>query len=547
MSQSRALSNNQLVRAAMLALVGFLASGVLGFVRTAVLSSQFGTGAALDAFFAAQRLPEMIFALVAGGALGSSFIPIYARVREQSQEEAWRLASAVMTLASIAAALLGLVLAIFAESIVANFMLREGSVEQQALTVNMMRLMMVTPFIFSISGLIMGILQSHGLFLLPSVAISMNSIGIIIGALLIAPVLASVPYSPIESIALQPTLPIEQVGSNNVYGLAYGAILSAVLHLLVQLPGLFQVKAKLRPLPNPRIEGVTQTLRLMLPRVLGLAVIQLNFLVMIPLATSMVEGSLAAITTAFTLLFTIIGVIGQSVGTAVFPSLAALHAEGNMEGFKERLAAAMRNALFLAIPATVGIILMGEPAVSFFERGAWTSESTKATAWALSFYATGLAGFVLLEILSRAFYALEDTWTPVLVGLGAMISNIALNFVFIRFIGDPNSLERGAFAGLAFANASTTMVEALLLWWLMRRRIGSIKDGYMLSGIAKSTVAAVIMGIVLWLLYFLPLNGIWLAMIGGIIGIMLYFAVSMGLGLEEAKAVPAMFMRRFRR
>jgi putative peptidoglycan lipid II flippase len=547
MSQSRALSNNQFLRATLIALAGFLASGILGFVRTWVLAGTFGTSGAYDAFVAAQRLPETIFVLVAGGALGSSFIPIYAKRREADEEEAWRLASAVMSLASIAAALLGILLALFAEPIMVYFLLRNGSGEQQILAANMMRMMMITPFIFSISGLIMGILQSHGLFFLPSMAISMNSIGIILGAWFLAPLLATVPYSPVETIALQATLPIDQVGGNSVYGLAYGAILSAVLHLLVQIPGLVQIKAKLRPLLNHRIEGVMQILKLMLPRVLGLAVVQLNFLIITPLATSMVEGSLVALNTAFILLFTIIGVIGQSVGTAVFPSLSALHAEGNMDGFKARLASAMRNALFLAIPATVGLILMGEPAVSLFEQGAWTSESTRATAWALSFYATGLAGFVLLEILARAFYALEDTWTPVLVGIGAMASNIALNYVFIQFIGDPKSLEHGAFAGLAFANASTSLVEALFLWWLMRRRIGSIQDGYMLDGIIKSTVAAVIMGIVLWLMYFLPVRGIGLALLGGIGGILVFFGVSFMLGLEEAKVVPAMLMRRFRR
>jgi putative peptidoglycan lipid II flippase len=317
--------------------------------------------------------------------------------------------------------------------------------------------------------------------------------------------------------------------------------------LLVQIPGLFQIKAKLRLLPNPRIAGVLTILKLMLPRVLGLAVVQLNFLVIIPLASSMIEGSLAVLSFAFTLLFTIIGIIGQSVGTAVFPSLSALYAEKNMEAYKERLASAMRNALFLAIPATIGLILMAEPALSVFERGAWTTSNTKAIAWALSFYATGLTGFVLLEILSRAFYALEDTWTPVIVGIGAMLSNIALNFVFIRFIGDPNSLEHGAFAGLAFANASTTVFEALVLWWLMRRRIGSINDNYILSGAIKAIGAALIMGIGLRLLYFLPVHGVTLALIGIVLGGLIYFGVSIMLGLEEAKAVPAMFMRHFRR
>ncbi|MEL7436072.1 MAG: lipid II flippase MurJ, partial [Chloroflexota bacterium] len=201
MSQSRALSNAQLIRAALLVIFGFLASGVLGFIRTGILAVQFGTSEALDAFFAAQQIPEMIFVLVAGGALGSSFIPIYAQRREEDEAEAWRLASAVMTLAASAAGILGILVAIFANPIVQFILLPQSPLDVQLLTANMMRLMMITPFIFAISGLIMGILQSHGLFLLPSVAVSMNSIGIMVGALVIAPLIASEPFLAVDAIA----------------------------------------------------------------------------------------------------------------------------------------------------------------------------------------------------------------------------------------------------------------------------------------------------------------------------------------------------------
>jgi len=174
MGESRALSNSGVIRAALIVLVGFLASGVLGFVRTGVLSAYFGTSAQHAAFLAAQRIPEIIFVLVAGGALGSSFIPIYAQQREMDEGKAWRLASAVMTLTACAAGVLGLLVAIFAQPLVETILLPQSTPEIQQLTVNMTRIMAVTPFIFAISGLIMGILQSHGLFLLPSVAISMT-------------------------------------------------------------------------------------------------------------------------------------------------------------------------------------------------------------------------------------------------------------------------------------------------------------------------------------------------------------------------------------
>ena len=458
MTESKALDNRQVIEKALIVLFGFLASGLLGFIRTAVLAGQFGSGAAFDSFIAAQRIPEIIFTLVAGGALGSSFIPIYAKYRQQSPQQAWRLASAVMTLSAMAAALLGLLVALFAPQIVHIVLFPGRPAEEQQLAIEMVRLMMLTPFIFSVSGLVMGILQSHGAFWLPAIAISMNHIGIMFGALVIAPLLPAHPN-------------VGQVGNLNALGLAYGAVLSAVLHLAVQLPGLYRMKAKLLPLLSWSLPGVTDVLRLMGPRVLGLAVVQVNFLVSINLISKMAPGSLVALNTAFTLMFLVIGIIGQSIGSAVFPTLAALGAAGDFDGFKDRLAAAMRNVLYLSLPATAALILLGEPLVSLFERGEWTAESTAATAWALAFYAIGIAGFTLLEVLSRAFYALEDTRTPVAAGILAMFANIALNLVFIQFIGDPADLARGAFAGLALANAVTTICESLALWWLMRRRL----------------------------------------------------------------------------
>lgn len=536
MNSSTKLSSRQVVRAAIVVLLGFLASGVLGFVRTLVISQQFGAGQALDAFLAAQRIPELIFVLVAGGALGSSFIPIYARRRSESEDEAWRLASAVMTLAALAALLFGALLALLAPWLVETILLPQSPPQVQALTATLMRLMMVTPLIFSVSGLIMGILQSHQQFLLPSLAISMNNIGLIIGALVIAPLLTRDPG-------------VAQVGASNVYGLAYGAVLSALLHLAVQIPGLWKIRARLRPIFNWRVPGVVQVLALMGPRVLGLAVVQVNFLVNIILTDPMIEGSLSALTIAFTLMFFALGVIGQSVGSAVFPTLSALAAEGDFEGFKGRLAGALRGVLFLALPATVAMILAGESLVSLFERGEWTTESTAATAWALAFYALGIAGFASLEVLSRAFYALADTWTPVKVGIAVMLTNIVLSLIFVRIVGDPASLSRGPFAGLALANSVTTLFEALALWWLLRRRLGDVRDYYLAAGIWRTGIAALVMGAVMALVMGAlgGANPLLLLLVCAVFGGSVFFGVSAVLGLEEARVVPAMVLRRLKR
>ena len=541
MSDGKALENRQVIEKALIVLIGFVASGLLGLLRIAIVGAQFGTGAALDTFSAAQQLPETVFVLVAGGALGSSFIPIYATWRQQDARAAWRLASAVMSLSAAAAALLGIVVYLFAPQLVSLVLFSNRPPEQQQLVTDMIRLMMLTPVIFSISGLVMAILHSHAAFWLPAIAISMNNIGIIIGALIIAPALPAHPD-------------VGQVGDLNVIGLAYGAVLSAVLHLLVQIPGLFTLRARLRPLLSLSIPGVADVLRLMGPRVLGLAVVQVNFHVNIILANTMVDGSVIAIRYAFMLSFFVLGMIGQSTASAVFPTLAALRAKGDYDGFKDRLSHAMRNVLYLSFPASAVLIVLGEPLVSILQRGQWNAESTQAVAWALGFYAIGLAGFALLEVLSRAFYALEDTRTPVIAGICAMVSNIILNLIFIQIIGDPTSLARGAFAGLALANALTTLVEALILWWLIRRSLAEsgttpdIHDRAILRSAGGSLLLSLVMaGALLLLTRALPDGGLTLALSGCILAALIFFGGGYLFNLSESRALLRPLLRRLLR
>jgi putative peptidoglycan lipid II flippase len=543
LSHSAVLTNRQIVRAAGVALLGFLASGVLGIIRTSIVNSTFGAGMALDAFTTAQRIPESIFVLVAGGALGSSFIPVFARyLRNENDGLAWRLASASITLSSLAAAALSLLAVIFAPWIVATILAPGQAANVQPLTVSLIRIMMLAPFIFSISGLMMGILQTYGNFILPSLAISMNSIGQIFGVLVLAHVLPPLTGS------------VAQVGNANVYGLAWGAVLSAVLHLAVQLPGLRAIKTqspKVRFLLDWRTPGLREVLLMMGPRVLGLGVAQLNFIVNTNFASRMVAGSQAVLTTAWTLMFTILGVIGQSIGTAVFPTLSALAAEGNMEGYQDRLTRALRSVIFLALPATIGLIVLGGPFIALlFQRNSWTAEDTAGTAWALAFYAIGITGHASLEVLSRAFYALEDSRTPVIIGVMSLVANILLSIVFIQFIGDPASLAQGPFAGLALANSLTTLAEAGTLWLLLQRRIGKPKDRYLLDGILRTGAATSVMLIVILPFRLLTSDGLGMGLVGLVgagLGAAVFFGSSMALKMEETRTVLGMILRRLKR
>ena len=546
-----ALSNKQIARAAAIVVGGFLASGVLGLIRTSAFSVTFGASESLDAFYAAQRIPEALFVVVAGGALGSSFIPVFGRFQSEGDDAgAWRLASAVMSCVFVLATLLAVVTAIFAPVIVPTVLEPGASPAQQALTISLTQVLLLTVVIFGISGLLMAILNAQQVFTLPAVALSMYNIGQIFGALVLTRVIASygTHYSaliPHYGDLLARGLPSD--GGLPVFGLAFGAVIGAVFHLLVQIPGLPRVGAKLRFLPDPRIPGVREVLVLMGPRVLGLAVVQINFIVNVNLASGMAPGSISALTTAWTLMFFALGVIAQSVGTAVFPSLSKLAALKDMTGYKNRLAGAMRGVLFLAFPATVGLILLGEAGISLILRGgAWTATDTRATAWALGFFALGIAGHSLLEVLSRAFYALSDTWTPVVVGVASVIANVVLSLIFIRMIGSPTDLSRGAFAGLALANALATLLEGATLWLLLRRRIGDLNDRSILWGAGRSLLAALAMGAVIWaLLNALAGAGALLTTILGVgVGAAVFFGLALALGIEEARSVPRTLLRR---
>lgn len=528
-----------MLRAALVVVLGFLASGLLGLVRTAAYAASFGAAAELDVFYAAQRIPELVFTLVAGGALGSAFIPVFNRYLGKDDDHAWRLASAVLSWSALAAAGLGLVLAVTAP-LYMPLLLSDVPQAYQALAANLTRWLLVTTVIFSVSGLCMGILNAHQQFLLPALAISMYNVGLIVGAVWIAPALPSD-----GGMFAYPA-----AGSANVYGLALGAILGAGLHLLIQVPGLVRIGARVRPLWGGRVEGSGQVLRLMLPRMLGLAVTQINFLVNVYFAGGMAEGSNTALNVAWFLMFFMLGVIAQSAGTAVFPSLARLAAEGDVQTFGERLAPVLRGVLFLALPASVGLMVLGEPVVRLlFERGAWMPEATLGTAWALAFFAVGMAGHALLEVLSRAFYALSDTRTPVTVGVVALLANIVLSVVFIRWIGEAGSLARGPIAGLALANSLTTLVEAAVLWALLRRRVPRIAGGEMWSGVGRMALGALVMGGCVWGVLPSLSSAPTLVVVGmgAGLGVLVYFGVMLVLRVPEAMLLPSLVLRRLRR
>ena len=517
-----AAAKAQIARAAGLVMILFVASRALGLLREMVISHQFGTGGDLDAYLAAFRLPDILFQIVAGGALASAFIPTFAGYLAQDDEAgAWRLASAVINLVLLITAALSILAAWLAPWLIRAVIAPGFDPERQALTAHLMRLMLVTPAVFGVSGVVMGILNARQHFLLPALAPILYNAGIIAGAMALAPALG-------------------------VQGLAVGVVAGAFAHLLVQVPGLVRQGMRYRPILGLRNAGVHEVGRLMVPRMLGLAAVQLNFLVNTILASGLVGGSLAALNYAWLLMLLPQGVFAQAVATAAFPTFSAQAAKGERPEMRSTLAATLRAVLYLALPATVGLIVLGGPLVQLvFERGAFTATSTRMVAWALVFFALGLPAHSALEIIVRAFYAMHDTKTPVAIGIAAMGLNVALSLAFIAAFEAMGWMPHG---GLALSNSLATTVEMAALLVIVRRRLDGLEGRRMAGSLVRIGLSALLMGVAAGLLaWFLAGTSAWL--VGGLsiaVGIAVYVGASLLFGTPEPRAVWGLVRSRWR-
>lgn len=466
--QAAPAPRTNIASAAALVMIFFVLSRITGLAREIIIGAQFGTGADLDAYLAAFRLPDLFFQVVAGGALGSAFIPTFAAYWVGgAQGGAWLLFSRVLNAITLLLVLLAALGALFALPLVRHLIAPGFSAEQQELTASLMRIMLAGSVVFGASGLIMGALNAVQHFLLPAAAPVVYNLAIIVGAAALGPLVG-------------------------VYGLAAGVVVGSSLHLLVQVPALLRYGARYTPSLTLRDAGVREVVRLMGPRVLGLLFVQMHFLINTILASSLSGGSLSALNYAWLLMLLPQGIFAQAIATAAFPTFAAQIAAGQAGAMRATFGQTLRTVLFLVIPAAAGLYVLRVPLIrSLWERGLFDSGSTQLVAYALQFYALGLIAHAALEIIVRAFYALHDTATPVAVGIGAMVLNILLSLWLVGWL---------SFGGLALANSVATTLEMALLLWLLRRRLGGIDGSLLAWSAGRSVLAAAIMVAALHLL-----------------------------------------------
>jgi putative peptidoglycan lipid II flippase len=503
----------RLARAAPVVMLFFVASRALGLLRDVVISHQVGTSRVLDAYFAAFTIPDFVFNVLAGGALGSAFIPIFsAALAHNEARRAWQLASTIIALVFVVLTALCALLAIFAREVVALTVARGFAPAEQALTADLMRWMLITPIVFGVSGIVMGILNSYQHFVLPALAPVVYNVAIIAGALVLAPMLG-------------------------VYGLVAGVVVGAALHLAIQIPLAIRFRLQIADcrlqipnlksaIVNLKSSDVREVMRLMLPRTLGIAAVQINFVVNTILASALPAGAIAALAYAWRVMLLPVGIVGQSLATAVFPTFSAQVARAERDALRATFSSALRATLFLTIPATAGLIVLGAPFITLlFQRGEFDAESTRQTTFALQFFALALFAHSGLEIVARAFYALHDTLTPVAVGIGAMALNIALSLMLIV------PLKHG---GLALANSIATILEVTTLLIILRQRIEGVDERRLVRSAARIVTATIAMTVVLvpFAQYFAS-SPIFVALGGACLGASVYLLAAFALRAEE--------------
>ncbi len=425
-----------LARAGLVVAGAFFVSRVLGWIRLVVISNLFGAGAELDAYFAAFRLPDAIFQLVAAGALSSALIPVLSGLFTREQEErAWRVVSTVLNLVLLVLAGLAALVAIFAPTIVP--LITPGfDMVQTELTVRLTRLMLLSPIFLALGAVASSVLNARGRFAASAVAPLLYNLSIILGALLLGP------YFGVESLAI-------------------GVVTGSLLHLAVQLPALARERFRLSFTIDLGDAASRQVLLLMAPRAIGLGANQITFMINTLLATGVGVGAVTAYNVAFTILQIPLGIIGFPLGVVLLPSMSRAIAAGSVREFGQLVVRSLRLLLYVMLfISAVAIVLRRQIVTLLFEYG-FDQRALDLTANTLLLMLAGLAAHSMVVVLARAFYSGQDTRTPVIVALLSVAVNVSISVTTVGTLG---------LSGLALGIAAGAWFEATLLGVILWQR-----------------------------------------------------------------------------
>ncbi len=498
---------NSITTAAILVAFSSLMSRFLGIFRDRILAGQFGATNTLDMYYAAFRVPDFLYNLLILGALSAGFIPIFTLIKEKAEEkEAWNFVSNILNIIAvffIAVSALGVIFALPLTKLIAPGF----SPLDQRTTAALTRIMFLSPFFLGLSGVVGGVLQTYKRFFVYSLAPIFYNIGIIIGALFFVPVWG-------------------------IYGLAWGVVLGALMHMSVQLPTLFGLGYKYSPRFNLKSKNVRHIVKIMIPRTMSLATTQINLLVITIIASTLASGSLAIFNFASNLQTFPVGIFAISFAIAAFPTFSSFAFD--KKKLVENFSSSSRQILFFILPSMVLLYTLRAQIIRVvLGTGRFNWTDTILTMTALGYFSFSLFAQSLVPLLVRVFYARHDSKTPFLIGLISDGSNVFLSFWLGHKMG---------VAGLALAFSIANIIYFAILWIVLRAELGTLDELKIAFSTLKFAAAAamsagVIQVMKLAVLPFINMNKTWgvfmQGFIAGGVGILVYLLICYILKSEE--------------
>ena len=437
-----------ITEAVLLFIMGYLASKGLGVVRQTIFNALFGTGMQANAYYAASRLPDTLFDLIAGGALTHAFIPVFLSYeKDRDQREAWRLASLVFNVLLVALTILVLIAEFIAPAFVSRLLVPGYPPAEQALTTTLTRIILIQPLILGLGTVLTAILNSKRQFLLPALSLAVYNLGLIGGLIF--------------------SLTIPGVG---IYGPTYGVLAAAALQVLVMVPGLLKQGVRYTFIWDLKHPGLRQVLRLLIPNTLSVIIASIGLVVDTAFISYMPDKtSLAAERNAHMLYALPLALLGLAIGQAALPQMAALASSGHYLRLRQTVVKVIGGAVLLSVIASAMMYLFGKPAIRLlFEHGAFGRHSSAVTGTALLGFAFALPWVTAASLLVLGFYALKDARTPLLTNTLALAVRWCLIILLLKVITGSHAI-----LAIPLAAAGAGIVESLLLGSLLFLRLGS--------------------------------------------------------------------------
>lgn len=501
--------------AAMLAASGIFSS-MLGLLRERLILANFGLGPEIDAYRTAFTIPDFMFFILVSGSLSVSFIPVFnERIAKGNRHSAWELSSSLVNILAISTAIASVLIIIFAETLVSKIVAPGLDEHATFLAVSMMRIIAINPILFSVSSVLTSIQQAHGKFFFYAMAPSVYSLGIISGVIFLAP-------------------------KFGIMGIAYGVVIGSFLQLITSIIGLIGLKFNYSPWIYTKNKAFHKVLKILPTRSLDQSIDYLNVLVETNMASRLGPGMITAYQTAFTLQTVPVNLVGAAISTAAFPRMTERLNQNRPDLFKKEVQNIVKIIIWLIIPTMI---------ITYFGRGYLVrllfAKGNAVIASILALLVGLIGAKVLFQILTRIYYAKQDTMTPLYISFFA----VALNIVLAITLGRSSAL---GVRGLAIAQTSSSVVEVLILMKFLKKHVDQLFDKEVISQILKMLLAGLATSFITWfMIKILPLRSgdagfmviVPKFIITVSISIIAYIIVSYLIGLKEAKPVVEKFVK----